>query len=128
MGFKLKFIAPFHFHLTLQRRLSSYAISSHEIVVCEYRNVISDMVISLVSILYNENRPIFGTNDISVGRLPIIERLGISVTRSVSSMPATSDSFPPILVEFHRTSAANFLFKIVQVRRLLISVREIPGR
>jgi len=72
MGFKLKFVARVRFHLTLQRRLSSYASSSHEIVVRDYRNAIYDMVNSLVSLLYKENRPIFCTNGISVGRLPII--------------------------------------------------------
>jgi len=45
-------------------------------------------------------------------------------------MPETSDSFPPVLMEFHRTSAANiitFLLKIVQVRRLLKSVRSLEA-
>jgi len=130
MGFKRKFVATVRFRLTLQRRISSYANSSHEIVVREYRNAISDMVISIVSLVYNENRPIFCTNGISVGRLPIIWRSGISITRSVSSIPETCDSFPLILMEFHRPSAANmvaFLLKIVQVRRLLISVRSLEG-
>jgi len=72
MGLKLKFVATVRFHLTLQRRLSSYGNYSHEIVVREYRNAISDMVISLVSLLCNENRPIFCTNGISVGMFPII--------------------------------------------------------
>jgi hypothetical protein len=60
------------FHSTFPRRLYSYANSSHEIVFREYRNDISDIVTSLVSLIIHRESPDVLYECHLCRRLPII--------------------------------------------------------